>query len=311
MLCEGSSVQSTRRVADVSINTVFKLLRDAGAICLEFHDQMMRGLACKYLQADEVWTFIYARSRNVPTAKRRDRAIGSIWLWVVQDMESRLVLSWFVGRRTDESAKALMRDVRERIVADHRVQLTTDGLTTYKNAVEEAFGADIDYAMRIVVEREAEDEGEDSPRRRRQRRRRDPLKTYETEIVPAGSDDDALKPTVRIEIVSGKPDPAYISTSYVERQHLTVRMGLRRYTRKTNAFSKSLEYHKYALALRYFYYNFVHIHKTLRITPAMAAGVTDRLWSMAELVGMIDARAGPLMRRGPYRPRRPRPTISN
>jgi IS1 family transposase len=389
-LCEGSSVQSTRRLVDVSINTVLKLVLDAGHACEEFHDRMVRDVKCERLQADEFWTFIYAKEKNVPTAKRQDLAVGSVWTWIVLDVNSRLAVSWLVGDRSIECARTLMRDVYDR-VARERVQLTTDGLQAYEQAVKDAFGTDIDYAMlvKIFPVRRVKDRSRPPHVKRRlsghriaadpnnfrrdgqdwlvrsssghlwyrvsfnggvececpdfrkgneckhifavgdhdlskseavfrkfnalimeAHRSHDPLKVFGTEILPARA---ATPPKARIEkrTVIGNPDLARVSTSYVERQNRTVRMNTRRYTNDVDSFSKSLEYHRCALALWYVYYNFVRIHKTLRVTPAIAAGITDRLWSMQDIVGLIDARAGPPKKRGPYKPRRPNGPISN
>jgi IS1 family transposase len=265
MLVEGSSMRSISRVADVSINTVDKLLRDAGAACAMFHDRAVRGVKSQRIQCDEIWSFVHAKAKNVPTAKAAPQGAGDIWTWTALDADSKLILSWVVGGRDASFALALMDDVRGRLA--NRVQLTTDGHAPYLAAVEEAFGADIDYAMLVKLYGEPSTSPEAA-------RRYSP-----TECVGA-----------RKQAISGNPDPAHISTSYTERHNLTMRMSMRRFTRLTNAFTKKVENHCHALALYFVFYNFVRVHKTLRMSPAMAAGIETRLWSMEDVVALIDER---------------------
>jgi IS1 family transposase len=262
LLVEGNSLRSASRIADVSINTVYKLLVDAGEACAAYHDEHIRGVAAKRVQCDEIWSFVYAKQKNVATAKRRDLAHGDAWTWVAIDADSKLVMSYLVGGRDAEYAMALMDDLRQRVTA--RMQLTTDGHTPYLRAVEEAFGADIDYAMLIKLYGEP-------PAYAEAARRYSP-----TECVGT-----------RKSKITGSPDPRHVSTSYVERQNLTMRMAMRRFTRLTNAFSKKIENHAHAVALHYMHYNFVRIHKSLRVTPAMAAGVSERLWSLEDIANLI------------------------
>jgi IS1 family transposase len=258
LLVEGSSLRATSRIADVSINTVYKLLIDAGEACAAYHDEHVRGIAAKRVQCDEIWSFIYAKQKNVAAAKRRDLAYGDVWTWVAIDAETKLVLSYLVGDRDAEYAMALMDDLRQRVTT--RLQLTTDGHSPYLQAVEEAFGAEIDYAMLVKMYGTPPSEAEAA-------RRYSPSECIGTQKRK----------------VTGSPDPKHVSTSYVERQNLTMRMAIRRFTRLTNAFSKKIENHAHAVALHYMHYNFVRIHKTLRITPAMAAGVTTKLWSIENI----------------------------
>lgn len=273
MLCEGSSMRSVSRVADVSINTVAKLLADAGDACAAFHDETVRNVRAKRVQCDEIWAFCYAKQRNVASAKDVPDGAGDIWTWTALDADSKLIVSYLVGGRDAGYAHEFMQDVANRLA--NRVQLTTDDLKAYLDAVEGAFGADIDYAQLV--------------------------KLYGETPHPAGRYSPAECIGARKDRIEGRPDPAHVSTSYVERQNLTMRMSMRRFTRLTNGFSKKAEAHYHMVALYTVWYNFVRIHKTLRASPAMAAGVSDRLWDMADVVALIDARAEPPKPRGPYK----------
>jgi IS1 family transposase len=286
MLCEGSSCRSISRVADVSLNTVYKTLVDAGKACVAFHDATVRNVTSKRIQCDEAWSFCYAKQKNVAAAKAAPAGAGDVWTWTALDSDTKLILSWQVGGRDAEYALALMHDLRERLA--NRVQLTTDGHKAYLSAVEETFGADIDYGMLV--------------------------KLYGPEISGQGherkySPSECLG--ARKDKITGNPDPKYISTSHTERHNLTMRMSMRRFTRLTNAFSKKVENHCHALALYFVFYNFVRQHKSLnKLTPATAAGVTDRLWEMSDIVALIDAAEGEPKKRGPYKARQAAP-ISN
>lgn len=255
LLCEGSSLRSTSRIVDVSINTVTKLLVDAGTACSEYQDRALRNLPCKRLQVDEIWAFCYAKAKNVPTAKAAPEIAGDVWTWTAICADTKLVPSWLVGDRSAQAANAFIDDLAGRLA--HRVQLTSDGHKPYLEAVEGAFGADVDYAMLVKIYG-ASPEGQ---------------KRYSpAECIGCHR-----------QSVTGNPDPDHISTSYAERQNLTMRMGMRRFTRLTNAFSKKIENHEHAIALFAMHYNFARIHKTIRMAPAMAAGVSERLWTMEEI----------------------------
>jgi IS1 family transposase len=269
MLCEGMSMRSIERTVGCSFNTVDKLLRDAGKAAMAYHDKAVRGVKAQRVQCDEIWAFVHAKAKNAPKSKRAgDPTIGDCWTWTAIDADSKLLISYQVGGRDAEYALMLMDDLRGRLA--NKVQLTTDGHKAYLSAVEEAFGADIDYAMLV--------------------------KLYGA--GPATSDDAAARrysPAecvgIRKETITGKPDPKHISTSYTERANLTMRMSMRRFTRLTNAFSKKLENHEHMVALYTIWYNFVRIHKTLRTSPAMAAGIEKRLWSMDDVVRLVDEQA--------------------
>ena len=264
MLCEGSSMRSISRICDVSINTVSKLLIDAGEVCHAYHDQYVRGLKSERIQCDEIWSFCYAKNKNVRAAKTPADGAGDVWTWTALDADSKMIVSWAVGGRDADAVYAIMEDLRSRIKT--RMQLTTDGHKGYLNAVSDTFGADIDYAMLVKIYGAAHG----NPNERR---------------YSPGECIGAVKETIQ-----GDPDKAHVSTSFVERQNLNMRMGMRRFTRLTNAFSKKLENHCHALSLYFMFYNFCRIHKTLKVSPAMAAGVSDTLWNMEQIVGLIDAR---------------------
>ena len=269
-------MRSISRVVGVSINTVTKMLEDAGNVCSAFHDDKVRGVHAKRIQCDEIWSFTYAKAKNVATAKRQDLAWGDTWTWTGIEAQSKLIVSWLVGGRDSDYAIAFMDDLRSRVI--NRVQLTTDGHKAYLEAVEGAFGGDVDYAMLIKLY------GEPTG-----------AKGHERKYSPAECTG------ARKELISGYPVKEMVSTSHVERQNLTMRMGMRRFTPLTNGFSKKLENHLHMLSLYFVHYNFVRTHKTLRMTPAMAAGVSDTLHDMAWLVGIIDAAAAAPKPRGPYR----------
>lgn len=269
-------MRSISRVADVSINTVSKLLVDAGKACSAFHDEQVRDVKARRVQCDEIWSFCYAKQKNVATAKAAPAEAGDIWTWTALDADSKLIVSWLVGGRDAEYAMAFMDDLRSRLA--NRVQLTTDGHKAYLEAVEGAFGGDVDYAQLVKLYGTAPEgaKGRYSP----------------AECVGA-----------RKQRIEGNPDRAHVSTSYVERQNLTMRMHMRRFTRLTNGFSKKFENHMHMVALYTVWYNFVKTHKAHKLSPAMAAGITDRLWSMEDLAAMIDAAALKPGKRGPYKKR--------
>ncbi len=285
LLCEGSSLRAISRVTGISFNTVSKLLVDAGKACEAFHDETVRDVSAKRIQCDEIWAFTYAKQKNVATAKAAPDGAGDTWTWTAIDADTKLIVSYLIGGRDADYANEFMQDVAARLA--NRVQLTTDGLKAYLDAVEDVFGADIDYAMLV--------------------------KLYGNTPGPAGRYSPAeCTGAVRTRI-EGKPADKHVSTSYVERQNLTMRMHMRRFTRLTNGFSKSVENHAHAVALHFMYYNFVRIHKTLRCTPAMAAGITSRLWEVSDIVALVEKAEISIVSkpRGPYKPRQPKIAKAN
>lgn len=262
-LCEGNSLRATARMCDVAFNTVLKLLPQIGKACAEYQRRVLRGLPCKRIQCDEIWPFCYAKQKNVPAEKQGEFGYGDVWTWTALCADTKLVPSWMVGLRDAGTAHAFTEDLAGRLA--NRVQLTTDGHRVYLEAVESAFGANIDYAMLVKLYGADRDESE---------ARYTPAECINCRPIP----------------ISGKPDPKHISTSFVERQNLTMRMSMRRFTRLTNAFSKKVANHEHAIALHYMYYNFCRIHRTLRVTPAMEAGVSDHVWELGELVGLLDSK---------------------
>jgi IS1 family transposase len=262
-LVEGNSIRSTVRITGASKNTIAKLLADAGKACSAYHDKHVRNVKAERIQVDEIWSFCFAKQKNVESAKNAPDGAGDVWTWTAMDSGSKLVISWLVGGRDGEYALAFMDDLRLRLA--NRVQLTSDGHKAYLDAVEEAFGADIDYAQ--LIKMYGEPTGE---------------KGHERKYSPSECTG------TKKQHVMGSPDKKHISTSHVERQNLTMRMCMRRFTRLTNAFSKKIENHEASVALHFVYYNFCRIHQTLRVTPAMAAGVTDRLWDVEDLTKLLD-----------------------
>jgi len=275
MLVEGSSMRSISRVADVSINTVSKLLAEAGEACLAIHNDEVRNVPAKRIQCDEIWSFCYAKQANVKTAKAAPEDAGDVWTWTAIDADSKLIVSYLVGGRDAGYATEFMYDLVERL--SNRVQLTTDGHRAYLEAVSDAFSDRVDYAQLV--------------------------KLYGATVAAPGRYSPAACIGARKRRVTGLPDVEHVSTSYVERQNLTMRMSMRRFTRLTNAFSKKLDNHIHALALYFAHYNFCRIHKTLRTSPAMAAGITDRLWSLEDIVAKMDEAAPAPKPRGPYKKR--------
>ena len=267
-------MRSISRVADVSINTVAKLLIDAGKACSAFHDEKVRGVKAKRVQVDEIWSFTYAKQKNVAKAKAAPANAGDTWTWTAIEGDTKLIVSWLVGGRDSEYAMGFMDDLCSRLA--NRVQPTSDGHKAYLEAVEGAFGGDVDYAQLVKLFGAAPESAKG---------RYSPAECTGIRKIP----------------IEGNPDLKHISTSFVERHNLTMRMQMRRFTRLTNAFSKKFENHMHMVALYTVWYNFVKLHKAHRLTPAMAASVTDKLWSMKDLAEMVDAslpKGGP---RGSYK----------
>ena len=276
MLVEGSSMRSISRITGVSINTVTKLLVNAGEACAAYHDETVRDVKASKVQCDEIWSFCYAKEKNVAGAKAAPEGAGDVWTWTALDSDSKMILAYEVGDRSGATAIEFMDDLRGRLAS--RVQLTTDGHKAYLEAVEGAFGADVDYAMLVKLY------GEPAGK-----------KTAERRYSPA----ECIG--ARKVAIEGEPDMKAVSTSHVERQNLTMRMGMRRFTRLTNGFSKKLENHLHMLSLYFVHYNFCRAHKSLRMSPAMAAGVSSELRDMGWVVDLIDARAPKPGPRGPYK----------
>jgi IS1 family transposase len=259
MMVEGVSIRAIARLTGASKNTIVKLLVDAGQACSEYQDRTLRDLRSKRLQLDEIWSFIGAKERNVPQ-DQKGMGRGDIWTWTAIDADSKLIASWMVGDRSGDTARVFVCDLAKRVA--NRVQITTDGHRAYVEAVEAGFGAAVDYAMLVKIYGQTA-EGQ---------RRYSPPQIIGTET----------------ECCTGNPDPKHISTSFAERSNLSIRMGLRRFTRLTNAFSKKVENHVYALSIYFMHYNFCRIHQTLRTSPAQAAGVTSKLWELTDIVRMVD-----------------------
>jgi len=259
-LVEGCSIRSIVRMTGVSKNTIAKLLIDLGVACSRYMDAHLVNLKCERVQVDEIWSFVGAKQKNVqPHHLENGGYAGDVWTWIAIDADTKLVPCFVIGQRDPDTARQFMEDLAQRLA--NRIQLTSDGLKCYLNAVKAAFGNDIDYAMLVKIYGETS-EGQ---------------KRYSpAECVGC-----------KQRRIKGRPDPEHISTSYVERQNLTVRMHMRRFTRLTNAFSKKVENHVASLAIHYMHYNFVRIHQSLRVTPAMAAGVTSRLWAVEDIVKLL------------------------
>lgn len=260
-LVEGNGIRATVRMTGVSKNTIAKLLVELGDACADYLDKALVNLNCKRIQCDEIWSFCYAKQKNVPEQFQGAFGYGDVWTWVGMDADSKLIVSWLVGGRDAGTAYGFMDDLAKRLA--NRVQLTTDGHRAYLSAVEEAFGSEVDYAMLVKIY------GADGEK--------------ESRYSPAECID------CREVEVSGHPDPKHISTSHIERQNLTMRMHMRRFTRLTNAHSKKVENHIASIAIHYMHYNFCRIHESLRVTPAMEAKIADHVWSIEEMIHLLDA----------------------
>ena len=259
-LVEGNSIRATSRMMDVSKPTILKLLADMGKVCAAYHDEHVRGLKSKRVQCDEIWSFVYAKDKNAMSEEKAAGTAGDVWTWTALDADSKLMITWQVGRRDSETGIPFMRDLASRV--SERIQLTTDSFAAYRPLVGDAFHGDVDYAMLVKV--------------------------FSTPKGAPGRYSPGDCCGTKRQVIRGNPDHNHISTSYVERQNLTMRMGMRRFTRLTNGFSKKVENHMHAIALHFMYYNFGRIHKTLRITPAMAAGVSDHVWTLEEIAALIE-----------------------
>jgi len=260
-LNEGCSIRATVRMTGVANDTVTKLLVAIGAACKRYHDENVRNIKARRIQCDEIWQFCYAKEKNVPADKKGQFGYGDVWTWVGMDADSKLIVSYLVGNRDSGWASEFIADLKDRLA--NRTQLTTDGYRVYLNAVEDAFGADVDYAMLVKIYGKSSE--------------------TETRYSPA----ECIG--CQRQVITGSPDPLHISTSYVERQNLTMRMQMRRFTRLTNGFSKKIENLIAAVALHYMQYNYCRIHSALRVTPAMEAGLTDHVWSLEELAALLDS----------------------
>jgi IS1 family transposase len=259
-LVEGTAINAIVRMTGISKPTILKLLKDMGEACMEFENKTLRNLPCKHIESDEIWSFCYAKEKNVPKDKRGQFGYGDIWTWTALDADTKLLCSWMVGDRSAVTAHAFMKDLASRLA--NRVQLTTDGHRAYLEAVESAFGVDIDYPMLVkMYGNDRESEARYSPA--------DCIGCHKVEIT-------------------GDPDPKHISTSHVERHNLTLRMHMRRYTRLTNAHSKKIENHQYAFALHAVFYNFAKVNEAIRVTPAMEAGIADHIWTVEEIAALAD-----------------------
>ena len=266
-------MRSISRVCGVSINTVTKLLIDAGTVCAAFHDERVRGVKATKIQCDEIWSFSYAKAKNVRFAKKAPESAGDVWTWTAIDADSKLIVSWHVGDRRAHNGTSFMSDLKARL--KNKVQLTTDGHNAYLTAVSEV-DFDADYAMLIKI--------------------------FATDYAGAGRYSPPKCIGTETQVIKGNPDPSYVNTSFAERQNLTMRMAMRRFTRLTNALSKKFENHCHALALYFFWYNFCRIHKTLGVTPAVGAGITNRIHKMGDIIAVIDVNNEPTVR-GPYKKR--------
>lgn len=264
LMVEGMSIRAISRVTGASKNTIVKLLAEVGEACSKYQDETLRNLPCKRLQVDEIWSFVAMKERQVPAELKGTPGIGDTWTWTAIDADTKLVASWLVADRSPTAARIFIRDLQSRLA--NRVQLTTDGLKTYLAAVAQEM-PEADYAMLVKIYGDSAEDHKSS------QRRYSPAEVIGTEK----------------KVIAGKPDPAHISTSFAERQNLTMRMSMRRFTRLTNAFSKKIENHIHAISLYFMHYNFARIHQTLRVTPAMEAGVSDHVWSLEEIAKLSDA----------------------
>jgi IS1 family transposase len=259
-LVEGSSINATCRMTGVAKHTVLKLLKDMGCAAASYHNDRVMNLRVRRVQCDEIWAFVYAKQKNVTMEQMVEKGYGDVWTWTAIDADTKLIISYMLGDRGAPTAQLFIRDLAKRI--SNRFQLTTDGHRIYADAVENAFGADIDYAMLVKLYGASNDN-------------------------PESRYSPATCIGCRTGVLAGDPDPDHISTSYVERSNLSMRMGMRRFTRLTNGFSKKLENHGHAVALYFMHYNFCRVHKTLRVTPAMEAGLTDHVWEIEELLDLL------------------------
>lgn len=261
-LVEGNSIRATVRMTGAAKNTIVKLLVDLGAACAEYQNKVLVNLPCKRVQVDEIWSFCHCKQKNIPEDKKGQFGYGDVWTWTAIDADTKLVPSWLVASRDADAAAIFLTDLKARLPKDVRIQLTSDGHSAYLSAVDDVFGADVDYAQLVKIY------GSDPEAPRRY----SPAKCLGAIKTP----------------VNGKPDPKHVSTSYVERQNLTMRMSMRRFTRLTNGFSKKVENLAAAISLHYMYYNFARIHRSLRVTPAMEAGITDHVWTLEEIAALLD-----------------------
>lgn len=258
-LVEGNSINSTCRMTGRSKHTVLNLLAEIGEACQRYHDKHVRGLTCKRIQVDEVWNFCHCKQKNVPENRRGEFGVGDVWTWTAVDADTKLIVAYLVGGRGSDYANAFISDVADRIVT--RIQLTSDGHKSYLEAVEDVFGGDVDYAQLVKV--------------------------YGAERAGEARYSPAVCLAAEKHVISGEPEWDQINTSFVERQNLTMRMSMRRFTRLTNGFSKKIENMKHAVALNFMFYNFCRIHQTLRVTPAMEAGLADHVWEINESIALL------------------------